>query len=198
MTLLARKSQLKLAEQGADLLDSKREALLKEMLDMVRPLMSGHSDLEAALPIAKRSLTFAEGLDGRNYIEAAGFVSGKSPDLDVEEESFWGVKLPAISTIVDADVASETSASDLTARTVEAGRDFRKVGDALLKQLPLHAKLSSLGTEIKKTTRQVNALQQVLIPDLKDELKSISQTLEEMEREDMFRLRRIKKKREAQ
>ena len=137
----------------------------------------------------------AEGLDGRNYIQAAGFAAGKSPELDVQEESFWGVKLPAISTVEREEAV--TRSTNLTARTSEAGGDFEKVGAALLKLLPLHAKLSCLGAEIKRTTRQVNALQQVLIPNLKEELKSISQTLEEMEREDMFRLRRIKKKREA-
>ena len=62
--------------------------------------------------------------------------------------------------------------------------------------MPFQIRLNRLGEEVRKTSRRVNALDQVLIPSLKNEIKFISQALEEMEREDLFRLRRIKQRRE--
>ena len=75
MTLLARKSQLSLASQGAALLKSKREALLKELLALLRPLADAHSALYLALSHASQSLTFAEAFDGRSYIKSLAVAS---------------------------------------------------------------------------------------------------------------------------
>jgi len=58
-------------------------------------------------------------------------------------------------------------------------------------------KLRKLGEEIKKTTRRVNALEQVVIPRIRGEIRYIAAVLEQRAREDVFRLKRIKKKLEA-
>ncbi|MDR7461040.1 MAG: V-type ATP synthase subunit D, partial [Armatimonadota bacterium] len=58
-------------------------------------------------------------------------------------------------------------------------------------------RLRKIGEEIKKTTRRVNALEQVVIPRIRAEIRYINDVLEQRAREDVFRLKRIKKKLEA-
>ncbi len=58
-------------------------------------------------------------------------------------------------------------------------------------------KLKKIGEEIKKTTRRVNALEQVVVPRIRAEIRFIAAVLEQRAREDVFRLKRIKKKLEA-
>ena len=197
MTLLARKSQLKLAVQGSSLLESKREALLKEMLDLIKPLMDGHIELETVITHARQSLAFAEGLDGKAYLQSLGMASGNKLEVEVEEETFWGVKIPKTKASRDVKGADHllSVTSGVSSRAMESADDFGRMAQAVLTLLPAHARLTRLGHEIQRTSRQVNALEQVLIPNLKSDIKQISQALEEMEREDTFRLRRIKKKR---
>ncbi|OVE77321.1 hypothetical protein BVX99_02965 [bacterium F16] len=197
MTLLARKGQLKLAEQGSSLLESKREALLKELLDLIKPLMKGHAKLETVMAHARQSLAFAEGLDGKPYLESLGMASGKKMEIEVDQETFWGVKIPATHPSRDVNGADYLFGvtAGVTSRAMETADDFANLAEAVLTLLPAHARLTRLGSEIRRTSRQVNALEQTLIPNIKNDIKRIGQALEEMEREDTFRLRRIKKKR---
>ena len=54
-----------------------------------------------------------------------------------------------------------------------------------------------LGEEVKKTNRRINALNEYLLPKLREEVRTIARTLEEREREDTFRLKKIKKKKQS-
>ncbi|OVE81716.1 hypothetical protein BVY04_02675 [bacterium M21] len=196
MNLMARKGQLKLAAQGSKLLQSKREALLKELLSLVKPLIDAHSGFAEKLPQAAKSLAFAEGMDGKKYLKSLGSSAGGRIEVDVAEEKFWGVRIPAVGKVERETDELDKVAPGATGRGLETGRDFTAVTEALLAIIPLQIRLNKLGEEVQKTSRRVNALDQVLIPGIEHDIKSISQTLEEMEREDTFRLRRIKKKRE--
>ncbi len=61
----------------------------------------------------------------------------------------------------------------------------------------IEARLRRVGAEIKKATRRVNALEQIVIPRTLTQIRFIRGTIEQREREDTFRLKRIKKKLEA-
>jgi len=81
-----------------------------------------------------------------------------------------------------------TSRIDLTASVYE--RLIQKIFELV----PLEAKLKKLGGEIRKTSRRVNTLEQRVIPQIIAEMKFIRQVLEDREREDKFRLKRLKGK----
>src|SRR3972149_6441374 len=70
-------------------------------------------------------------------------------------------------------------------------------GKETLEVAATEIKLKKIGEEIKKTTRRVNALEQVVIPRIRGEIRYIAAVLEQRAREDVFRLKRIKKKLEA-
>jgi V/A-type H+-transporting ATPase subunit D len=62
----------------------------------------------------------------------------------------------------------------------------------ILRSVSVELRLKKLGTEIKKVTRRINALNEVIIPALTREVRQIRQALEEREREDLFRMKRFK------
>ena len=68
--------------------------------------------------------------------------------------------------------------------------------DLILKVAPVERKLKRLADEIRKTSRRVNALEQRLLPRLAEQVQFIRTALDQREREDIFRLKRLKQKRE--
>jgi len=80
---------------------------------------------------------------------------------------------------------------------VESADHFEEVVAAILDVASTEITLRKIGEEIKKTTRRVNALEQVVIPRIRGEIRYIRDVLEQRAREDVFRLKRIKKKLEA-
>lgn len=200
MNLLARRTQLGLASQGCGLLKNKRESLLKELMAVVPKLANAHSDLQESQGRSMRSFAFADGLDGRNYLRSVATASRSAVSVRLDEDKVWGVRIPTLTFAPLKHAVSErnVSPSGVSTRTLEAAGDAEEMLEYLLAMVPLHVRLERLGREVKKTSRRVNALEQVLIPALEADIRNIGQALEEMEREDMFRLRRIKKKKERQ
>lgn len=198
MDLLARKSQVALAVQGSTLLKGKREALLKALLELIPSLIEKHSGVYESLRQMVRSLAMTEAFDGRPYVESLSVPLHRNVDVSLDEEVFWGVRLPKmdIGRICRDPESRGVSVSGLTSRAIEAANDAEQLLQSLLTILPLRVRLNRLGEEVRKTSRRVNALDQILIPWLQNDIKIITQALEEMEREDTFRLRRIKKKKE--
>jgi V/A-type H+-transporting ATPase subunit D len=75
-----------------------------------------------------------------------------------------------------------------------AAREFERILSLLVEIAGIEARLRRVGAEIKKATRRVNALEQVVIPRTLGQIRFIRGTIEQREREDIFRLKRIKKK----
>ncbi len=75
-----------------------------------------------------------------------------------------------------------------------AATEFTDVIPLLIEYAQANLTLTRLANEIKKTQRRVNALENIFIPDNQDTIKYISDVLEENEREDFFRRKKIKKK----
>ncbi|MFZ3062651.1 MAG: V-type ATP synthase subunit D, partial [Actinomycetota bacterium] len=81
----------------------------------------------------------------------------------------------------------------VSSRIEETAEDFEKVVDAIIEVAGIETKLKRLGEEIQATRRRVNALDYIVVPNLKDQVKYISMYLEERAREDLFRLKRVKR-----
>jgi V/A-type H+-transporting ATPase subunit D len=87
------------------------------------------------------------------------------------------------------------SLTGVSSRIDETAGDFEGILDLIMEMAPSHVKVRRLGEEIKRTTRRVNALQERLIPCLGEQIRFIQNALEEREREDIFRRKRIKDRR---
>jgi len=197
MNLLSRKSQIGLAGEGMELLKQKREVLLRQFMDLVKPLTEKRKQLHEEMVRAFHCLNTARAIDGLEGLKSAMLLSDTKVTVTMMKEINWGVEFPRIES-VDGLNGKEPGihAYGMSLRIFETRDRFRKAVSLILEIAPLEAALKRLGREIQKTTRRINALDILLIPRLRDEIRYIRHTLDEREREDNFRLRRIIGKKE--
>ena len=199
MNLLQRKQQAKIAVQGVDLLKRKRDALVADFFNIVRQSLVARKRLTAACQEAYVMLALAKAWEGREPLEAAALADRREVLVDIEVRNVWGTKIPEVAVKEVSRTLLERGHNPATtsARTVESAANFEEVLHAILEVAATEIKLKKIGQEIKKTTRRVNALEQVVIPRLYGEIRFIAGVLEQRAREDVFRLKRIKQKLEA-
>ena len=197
MNLLLRQNQVKLAQQGVDLL--KRDALVADFFNIVRRALAARERLTKSAEEAYTLLSLAKAVEGREVLEAAALADRRRLEVEIETRNIWGTRIPTITTneVRRTILARGQDPVAVTARTVESADRFEDVVGAILEVASTEVTLRKIGEEIKKTTRRVNALEQVVIPRVRGEIRYIRDVLEQRAREDVFRLKRIKKKLEA-
>ncbi len=199
MNLLQRKQQAKVAVQGVDLLKRKRDALVADFFTIVRQSLQARERLTRACEEAYVMLALAKAWEGREALEAAAMADRRELLVDIQVRNVWGTRIPdvAVREVRRSLLERGHNPVSTSARTVESAASFEEVLRAILEVAATEIKLRKIGEEIKKTTRRVNALEQVVIPRIMGEIRFIASVLEQRAREDVFRLKRIKRKLEA-
>jgi len=199
MNLLLRQNQVKLAQQGVDLLKRKRDALVADFFNIVRRALAARERLTKSAEEAYTLLSLAKAVEGREVLEAAALADSRHLEVEIATKNIWGTRIPTITTneVRRSILARGQDPVAVTARTVESADHFEEVVGVILEVASTEVTLRKIGEEIKKTTRRVNALEQVVIPRIRGEIRYIRDVLEQRAREDVFRLKRIKKKLEA-
>ena len=197
MNLLAKKAQRLLARQGRDLLEQKREALLREFMKNVDLAMKDGESLDRLAADAAYALAYAKALDGPESVRSASIaVDVDSAGVEVGAVNVMGVSVPTVRRESPRPSPLERGSSlpATSARIDEVAERFEAELDLLVELAAIETRLRRLGDEIKATSRRVNALDNVFLPRLDEEMRRIATTLEEREREDVFRLKRVKKR----
>jgi V/A-type H+-transporting ATPase subunit D len=192
--LLAKRIQIGLARQGRDLLKEKRNALLRELMRVAEQVMRGGDELEQRVGQAIKSLAVAEALDGPELVRAAAFAARGQVNLEVTGANIMGVPIPAIErkSVARNPLNRGYSLPTVSSRIDVVAESFETLLDCVIEVADSEMRLRRLAEEIGRTTRRVNALDNILIPRLETERNYIQMVLEEREREDLFRLKRIK------
>jgi len=198
--LLERKQQIGLAEQGMDLLKQKRDALLIEFMGVMDETLRLSDSLQKSVREAQYSLAVAQAVDGTVALRSAGLATKGEIVVDMTGTKIMGVSVPVV-TKGDSPVKSSFtrgySVTGVSSRVDETAEKFEEILDVIIEYADIETRLKRLGEEINKTNRRVNALEQVTVPQLREQVGYISQTLDERAREDLFRLKKVKKKIEA-
>ncbi|HYM71264.1 MAG TPA: V-type ATP synthase subunit D [bacterium] len=199
MNLLQRQNQVKLAQQGVDLLKRKRDALVADFFNIVRRALAARERLMRTAGEAYTLLSLAKAVEGREVLESAALADGRRLEVGIDSRNVWGTRIPTITTdeVRRTVLTRGQDPVAVTSRTVESADHFEEIVAALLDVASTEVTLRKIGEEIKKTTRRVNALEQVVIPRIRGEIRYIRDVLEQRAREDVFRLKRIKRKLEA-
>ncbi|WP_027482027.1 V-type ATP synthase subunit D [Deinococcus pimensis] len=195
--LLASKAQLKLATNGAELLKRKRDALIGEFFALVRDALAAREELAGVSRGAYTSLFSAKSWDTPEAVESLSLAQPGTLSVNMQIESVYGVKVPRIE-LPESKGAVTFSPINVGTRTIQAATDFQGVMQALIKVAATETKLRRIGEEIKKTSRRVNALEQVVVPGIQDDIRFIRGVLDQREREESFRLKKIKAKLERE
>lgn len=198
--LLQRRAQIQLAEQGKDLLKQKRDALLMEFMKVMDETLHLSEVLQRALHEAQFCLAVAEAVDGRVTVRSASFAAKGSVTVDMSGTKIMGISIPVVDkrdTPIRGILERGYSITGASSRIDEAAERFEKVVDIIINSADIETRLRRLGEEIQKTNRRVNALEQVFIPALRSQVSYIRMILDERAREDLFRLKKVKKSLEA-
>ncbi len=198
MNLLNLKRQIKMATQGASLLKNKRDALMNEFRKLLGDVIRERKKLEEEMKRSVNILMIAIGIDGMEALESAALSSGRRLEIEIIPKRAWGVRVTEFKygSIIRSLAEKGFIPLSVTSRITLTADSFERAIDTVLKVIPLEYKLKKFGEEIRKTNRRVNALEQKLIPELQEQVKFISQVLEDREREDKFRLKILKRKAE--
>ena len=196
MNLLQRRGRMAQALQAADLLARKRDALAANFWDLVRQARAARTRLIRAAEESYRILSVAKAVEGPEVLESVAFVDGRRLSVEIGTNNLWGVQVPVVAGNGVYRTMLERGHDPIAVswRAVECANHFEELASVLLSAAATEATLAKVGDEIRKTTRRVNALEQILIPRLREEIQQIAAKLEERAREDVFRLKRVKKK----
>ena len=190
--LIATKKQLKLAKKGYELMDRKRNVLIREIMMLLG---------EAGKIQDKIDVTFQQAYDA---LQLANITLGNTGELastipfddglNVAYRSVMGVELPMVDWVeVKADnvpyglISSNVSLDDAFIKFVEVKRMSAELAE-------IENSVFRLSDAIKKTTRRANALKNIMIPRFQADVKFIKEVLEEREREEFSRMKMIKRK----
>jgi V/A-type H+-transporting ATPase subunit D len=195
MELMKKNAQIRLADQGKDLLKEKMDALIQEFLRIMSSVSRSREELELLSESARRSLLAAQAVDDSVALTSASFATKRLIQLDIKGKNIMGIPVPVIEKRSVSRKICDRGYSILrvSGRIDEATEMFEHELDLIIGLAETETALRRLGGEIQMTRRRVNALEQVLIPELRRQAKYISIAIEEREREDLFRLKKVKK-----
>jgi V/A-type H+-transporting ATPase subunit D len=194
--LLAKKKQIVLARQGRDLLKEKRNALLKELMRTAEQVMRDSDELEKIVAESVAALALAEAVDGPEVVQSAAFAAQGQIALAVSVANIMGLLTPVIEqkSVVRGPLDRGYYLAGVSSRIEAVAESFEHQLDLIIELAASEMRLRRLAEEIGRTTRRVNALENVLIPRLEAQRNYIQMVLEERERENLFRLKRVKLK----
>ncbi|MBI2414123.1 MAG: V-type ATP synthase subunit D [Deltaproteobacteria bacterium] len=195
--LLSLKRQHEVIKKGLDLLKSKREALMKEFFGIVEESIGMRNDLTGLLTKAERDLQLARAIAGAE-VESFATAARREVSLAIKVKNIWGVFVPEIeeTALVRTLEARDISPVGERAQVIETARQFENAADLIVRIASREIRLTRLGEMIRSDTRKVNAISEVILPSLSRRVKYITRMLEEREREEIFRLKRNKAKRQ--
>ena len=199
MGLLMTRARRQVAVKGAELLRNKREALASEFVRVTRGVIAGREQLAVRLRDATRALTLARALHGEEALVSLGLAATREILLAIEPRKVWGIPTPEVRgpQLVRTVDARGASPVDWRPAAAEAARRHEEATETLVNICSQEIRLKRLGEEIRNASRRINALEQVLIPDLERQIARIEIALEEREREAVGRLKRFKGSREG-
>ena len=195
--LLARRHRIKLARDGRALLQDKRDQLLAEFRRLADGVLADSDVLDAAAGAARRALDAAEIADGPEALRSVALARTGTIQLRATTRTVMGVRFPEIEhgPLVRARTERGYSLSGSSAHVDRVARRFESTLELVLEVATKELRLRRLADEIRATTRRVNALEFILIPRLTKECRQIGATLEERERQERFRLKRVMNRR---
>lgn len=195
MSLITFKARLKGAQKGHSLLKKKADALMVRYRRMQGELYDAKIGIVDRMKHAHFSVTAAIFVAGD--ITFAVQESLKIPPLktSVRLDNIAGVAIPSLTQSDDANFDNASSGIARGGEQLkEARRTFRDMLNLTLKVASLQVAWVTLDEAIKVTNRRVNALDKVIVPKVQNTIAFINSELDEMEREEFFRLKMVQKK----
>ena len=195
--LIKNENRLKLAKQGYELLDKKKNVLIKEIMDLNEQAKKIQESMEKIFAEAYKALEKANIENGINNIERLSHGVEIENNLKIKFRSVMGVEIPIVSYENNYLNLPSYGFGNISSSLDEAIFKFKKARDLIVLLATVENSAYRLAINIKKTQKRANALKNFAIPKYERLVKNIKEVLEEHERDEFIRLKVIKKKKMA-
>ena len=183
------------AKKGHSLLKKKADALTMRLRALLKNILQAKDDMGAATRegnFALAEVKYAAGDITPTVLESVGTAQKR---VEIRIDNIAGVKVPVFKAVEVAHTGSDhTGLSKGGQQIMKARGTFSKTVDVLVQLATLQTSFTVLDQAIKVTSRRVNALDTVVIPRIANTVEYIKSELDELEREEFFRLKRSQDK----
>jgi len=192
------KDRIDLAENGHSILEQKRDGLIHEFMKVVKDAKDVNQELADFYSQGRLKLLLTEVYDGEEALRANSLTVENGSKVEMESQNIMGVEVPEIESIkVSRGIEERNYSLSTSSSRVDATADkFEELLEKIVDAAETQTKIIRLLNEIEKTKRRVNALEHKIIPEMETGLNKVSQLLEEREREETFRMKKIKEMQE--
>ena len=197
--LLEVKKRIKLTKSGYKILKMKRDGLIIEFFKILEQAKQVRVKIVKDYDEAMAKINVAQAVDGAIAVQSAAFALRLHPEVTLRSKNIMGIVVPEIETNSIKSTVDQRGYGVIGTSTYidEATAAFENLVETLVQAAEIETTMKKLLDEIEKTKRRVNALEFKVIPEPEEANAFIELRMQEMERENTFRLKRIKDKAEA-
>ena len=190
--LILAKNSLALAKQGFDLMDKKRNILIRELMELIAEASDIQEEIDATFTSAYQALQKANIQMGIHEVEQISLAVPVENSIRIKRRSVMGTEIPRVE-YEKSRLRPAYSFYHTRSSLDEACQKFEKVKELTVRLAETENSAFRLAYNIKKTQKRANALQNITIPKYEKLAGEIQEYLEEKEREEFTRLKVIKK-----
>ena len=191
--LMLAKNSLALAMQGYDLMDKKRNILIRELMNLIDQAKDIQEQIDVTFTYAYQCLQEANIEHGISETDQLAYTVPIEDSIQIKSRSIMGTEIPLVTYTPDQNIPPYSFST--TRESIDKAREaFRKVKDLTIRLSMVENSAYRLAASIKKTQKRANALKNITIPMYEALTKNIQNALEEKEREEFTRLKVIKQR----
>ncbi|HPY60126.1 MAG TPA: V-type ATP synthase subunit D [Methanospirillum sp.] len=192
--LINLKKKIKLSQNGYKILKMKRDGLIMEFFKVLEEAKDSRGALLEKYARAQEMMAIANTIEGAIGVKAAAFSVRENPDITLKSKNIMGVVVPEIESSKVRKTIAERGYGVIGTTPVidDTAKAFEDLVEAIIQSAEIETTMKRLLDEIESTKRRVNALEFKVIPELSEASDFIKMRLDEMEREELFRLKKIK------
>lgn len=190
--LMAAKNTLRLSKQGYEMLDKKRNILVREMMILIEEAKEVQTGIETTFAEAYHALETANIMMGTSMVQDIMHAVPIENSVNIYNRGVMGVEIPVVHAS-NEPVNPNYSFYQTSSALDEACVKFNRVKEFTARLAEIENAVYRLAMNIKKTQKRANALKNITIPLYERLTKNIQNALEEKEREEHTRLKIIKK-----
>lgn len=194
--LIATKNSLKLAKQGFELMDKKRNILIRELMELIEEASQIQKEIDSTFTDAYQALQKANIEMGISNVQEISHSIPVDESIRIKTRSIMGTEIPLVESHSESQPAY---AFYSTRESLDLAREkFDQVKALSIRLAMIENSAYRLASNIKKTQKRANALKNITIPTLQTTVVKITNALEEKEREEFTRLKVIKRIKQKQ
>ena len=192
INLIRTKKTLQQSKSGLDLLERKRDVLIRELRHFAYDAKKLRTEVISALSEAYMYLIESKMKMGSKTVDNISLAFSLKETFILDHQSIMGVTVPIVKLQREKDSKPEYGFSDTSVLLDKTFKEFSEILEQIAQLAELEGSIYRIADDVQKTQKRVNALKHVFIPMYSELVKRIELVLEEKEREEFIRMKTAK------